>query len=107
MRFAAPEYTANLDKQILQGVMGMSGESGEAIDIVKKVLFQGLPYNDDTKLHLAKEIGDVLWYVAATADAIGYDLENIMKMNIDKLSNRYKSGKFSVEESVHRKEGDI
>lgn len=84
----------------------MSGESGEAIDIVKKVVFHGHPFGEEEKLHLAKELGDVLWYVSTSAKAIGYSLETIMEMNVEKLSKRYKDG-FSVEESMYRKKGDI
>ena len=77
--------------------------SGEAIDIVKKYLYQGHELNDN---HLAKELGDVAWYIAATADALGYDLETILQMNIDKLKARYPDG-FDVERSIHRKKDDI
>jgi NTP pyrophosphatase (non-canonical NTP hydrolase) len=56
--------------------------------------------------HLAKELGDILWYVAETATAIGFDLDTIMQMNIDKLKARYPDG-FSAEKSMHRKDGDV
>ena len=88
---------------ILQGVMGLNGEAGEAIDIVKKYLFQG---HDLDNHHLALELGDVAWYVAQAADALGYDLETILQMNIDKLKRRYPV-KFEPELSRNRKEGDI
>lgn len=89
--------------RILNGVMGMNGEAGECIDLLKKHYFQGHDLDVD---HLAKEIGDVLWYVAISADAIGYDLEDIMQLNIDKLDARYPNG-FEAERSIHRKAGDI
>ena len=88
---------------ILQGVMGLNGEAGEAIDIVKKALFQG---HDLDNRHLALELGDVAWYVAQAADALGYDLETILQMNIDKLKRRYPDG-FDSKQSINRKEGDI
>jgi len=66
-------------------------------------MFQGHPMDFD---HLAKELGDVAWYIAVTARAIGYDLETILQMNVDKLRNRYPNG-FEVERSLHRKKGDI
>lgn len=88
---------------ILQGVMGLNGEAGEAIDIVKKALFQG---HDLDNHHLALELGDVAWYVAACADALGYDLETILQMSIEKLKARYPDG-FDPERSKHRREGDI
>ena len=83
---------------LINGVMGLCGESGEAIDIVKKHLAQG---HELDKEKLAKELGDVAWYLAETATAIGYDLEDIFQMNIDKLKKRYPEG-FSVEKSVNR-----
>lgn len=89
--------------RILEGVMGLNGEAGEAVEILKKVLFQGHTFDRE---HLAKELGDVCWYLAVTADAIGYDLESIMQMNIDKLRARYPDG-FKAEKSLHRKEGDV
>lgn len=88
---------------ILQGVMGLNGEAGEAIDIVKKYLFQG---HDLDNHHLALELGDVAWYVAQAADALGYDLETILQMNVDKLKRRYPDG-FDFKRSINRKEDDI
>ena len=78
--------------------MGLCGESGEAIDLVKKHLAQG---HDLDKEKLEKELGDIAWYLAETAYAIGYDLEKIFQMNIDKLEKRYPEG-FDVNKSIHR-----
>lgn len=78
-------------------------EPGEAIDILKKHLFQG--HELDTA-HMAKELGDVAWYLAVSANAIGYDLETIMQMNVDKLKARYPDG-FDAEHSLHRNQDDI
>ena len=89
--------------RILNGLVGLNGEAGEAIDILKKHLFHG---HDLDKQHLAKELGDVAWYLAVSADAIGYDLETILQMNVNKLRERYPEG-FDSERSKHRKEGDI
>lgn len=83
---------------ILNGVLGLNGESGECADIVKKHLFQG--HGLDTQ-HLAEELGDVLWYIAVTARSIGYDLDEIAQMNVDKLLKRYPDG-FDSERSVNR-----
>ena len=88
---------------LVNGALGLCGESGEVADIVKKFWMQG--HNLDQN-HIAKELGDCLWYVAETATAIGYDLETIMQMNIDKLMRRYPEG-FSAERSQHREAGDI
>ena len=85
---------------LINGVMGLCGEAGEAIDLVKKHLAQG---HELDKEKLAKELGDVAWYLAETAHAIGYDLESILRMNIDKLRARYPEG-FSSERSVKRAE---
>ena len=85
---------------LINGVMGLCGEAGEAIDLVKKHLAQG---HELDKEKLARELGDVAWYLAETAHAIGYDLETILQMNIDKLRARYPEG-FSSERSVKRAE---
>lgn len=87
----------------LNGVLGLAGESGECVDMMKKHLFQGHPLD---KEHMAKELGDVAWYLAITAHAIGYDLETVLQMNVDKLRKRYPNG-FEAERSLHRKAGDI
>lgn len=85
---------------LINGVMGLCGESGEAIDLVKKHLAQG---HELDKEKLAKELGDIAWYLAETAYAIGYDLDDIFQMNITKLEKRYPKG-FEEEKSIHRNE---
>ena len=97
-----PEEDMSLVR-LLEGLMGLNGEAGEAMDILKKVLFQGHTLDRE---HMAKELGDVAWYLALAADAIGYDLESVMQMNIDKLRARYPDG-FEKDRSVHRKVGDV
>ena len=87
----------------LNGVMGLTGEAGECVDLMKKHLFQGHALD---KEHIAKELGDVSWYLAVTAAAIGYDLETIFQMNIDKLRKRYPDG-FDADRSQHRDAGDV
>ena len=89
--------------RLLNGLMGLNGEAGECIDILKKHLFQG---HELDKEHIAKELGDVAWYLAVSASAIGYDLETILQMNVDKLRARYPKG-FDSNLSQHRKVGDI
>jgi len=91
------------DRLLLNGLMGLNGEAGECIDILKKHMFQG--HELDTA-HMAKELGDVAWYLAVSAKAIGYDLETIMQMNVDKLKARYPDG-FDAEHSLHRNKDDI
>lgn len=83
---------------LINGVMGLCGESGEAIDIVKKHLAQGHELDRDS---LIKELGDVAWYLAETAYALDVSLEDVMKMNIEKLAARYPQG-FDQERSVSR-----
>ena len=90
-------------EQLQNGLMGLNGEAGECIDLIKKHLFQGHKLNEE---HVAKELGDIAWYLAVSADAIGYDLETIFQMNIDKLKARYPEG-FDADLSVHRKTNDI
>ena len=88
---------------LLNGVMGLCGESGEAIDLVKKWMMQGHPLD---KAHLRKELGDIAWYLAETATAIGCDLESILRENIDKLKARYPDG-FDADRSQHREREDV
>ena len=88
---------------LVNGVMGLCGEAGECIDIVKKHLFQ--KHDLDTK-HLAKELGDVAWYLAVAAYAIGYSLDTIFEMNIEKLRARYPDG-FDAQRSTHRMKEDV
>ena len=85
---------------LINGVMGLCGESGEAIDIVKKWLAQG---HELDKEKLAKELGDICWYLAETATALGLSLEDIMAANIEKLKKRYPEG-FAAEKSINRSE---
>ena len=90
-------------QQLQNGLMGLNGESGECIDILKKHLFQG---HDLDKYHIAKELGDVAWYLAVSAQALGFDLETILQMNVEKLKARYPHG-FDAGHSQHRSSGDI
>ena len=85
---------------LINGVMGLCGESGEAIDIVKKHLAQGHALD---KEKLAKELGDIAWYLAETATALDLNLEDIFEANIEKLCKRYPEG-FDSARSIHRQE---
>lgn len=87
---------------LINSVMGLCGESGEAIDIVKKWLVQGHPLDRE---HLAGELGDVAWYLAEAATALGMPLEDILRANLEKLERRYPNG-FSTERSVGREADD-
>ena len=105
---AAALRTAQTDKFstgniLLNSALGLCGESGEVADLVKKHLFQGHDLDLD---HVAKELGDISWYLAVGAYSIGYDLEEILQMNVDKLKARYPDG-FSTDRSLHRAENDV
>lgn len=88
---------------LINSVMGLCGESGEAIDIVKKWMAHG---HELDKEHLAKELGDIAWYLAEAATALDMDLEDIFRANIEKLKQRYPDG-FSSEKSKVRLQGDL
>ena len=88
---------------LINSVMGLCGESGEAIDIVKKWLAQGHPLDRE---HLAGELGDVAWYLAEAATALDVPLETVFQGNLDKLRQRYPNG-FDTGASVNRKAGDL
>lgn len=83
---------------LINGVMGLCGESGEAIDIVKKHLAQGHPLDREK---LIKELGDIAWYLAETATALDVTLEEVLEGNIEKLRRRYPDG-FDAAHSLHR-----
>ncbi len=91
-----------LDKKdvLINGVMGLCGESGEVIDLVKKHLAQG---HDLDREKMIDELGDVAWYIAETATALGADLEEVFSRNIEKLKKRYPEG-FDSSLSIHRAE---
>lgn len=101
-RLAMKTLNPALDKKdvLINGVMGLCGESGEAIDIVKKWLAQG---HELDREKLAKELGDIAWYLAETAYALDIPLEEILRGNIEKLAKRYPEG-FDSERSIFRKE---
>ena len=92
--------TCTPSDKIENGLLGLFGEGGECADIYKKYMYQGHEFDDK---HLAKELGDVLWYVAEIASGLGMPLEYIASMNIEKLKNRYPEG-FDPEKSIHRNE---
>ena len=102
-RLAMRTLNPALDKKdvLINGVMGLCGESGEAIDIVKKHLAQGHELNREA---LIKELGDIAWYLAETAYALDMPLEDVLARNIEKLMRRYPQG-FDAEKSI-RREGD-
>ena len=104
-RLAMSTLNPALDRKevLINSVMGLCGESGEAIDIVKKRLAQGHALD---KERLAKELGDVAWYLAEAATALDIPLESIFQENLEKLKNRYPEG-FDTQKSVARLSGDL
>ena len=102
LRTAQTEELTHIEL-VMNAALGLCGESGEVADLVKKHRFQGHDLDFD---HIAKELGDIAWYLAVGAYAIGYDLESIFRMNIEKLKARYPDG-FSTDRSLHRAENDV
>lgn len=88
---------------LINGLMGLTGEAGELTDLFKKWIFHNAPLDE---AHAKKEIGDVCWYIALICHCMGWELNDILRMNIDKLIDRYPEG-FDTEKSNHRKEGDV
>ena len=88
---------------LINGCLGLAGESGETLDMIKKWVFHEKELD---KEHLKKEIGDVMWYVAMICESAGFDLDDVMQTNVDKLKARYPEG-FDTYLANHRKEGDI
>jgi NTP pyrophosphatase (non-canonical NTP hydrolase) len=84
----------------------MQAESGEFSEVIKKIIFQGKPYNEDERYHLKRELGDVLWYWVQGCTALGYTPQEVMEENIKKLEARYPNG-FEVAKSENRQAGDI
>ena len=96
---------ANIERLTTAGV-GLAAESGEFLEIVKKMVFQGKPWNSDNREHLIIELGDVMWYVAQACMALDISFDDVVRGNVKKLEKRYPGGSFSVDKSENRKAGD-
>ena len=96
---------ANIERLTTAGV-GLAAESGEFLEIVKKMVFQGKPWNNDNREHLIIELGDVMWYVAQACMALDVSFDDVIRGNVSKLEKRYPGGSFSVEKSEVRAAGD-
>ena len=94
-------------ERLLTAAVGMSAEAGEFTEIVKKIVFQGKPVNQENLFHLKRELGDIMWYVSQACLGLDISLEEVIQMNFEKLSARYPEGAFSIERSENRKEGDL
>jgi len=93
--------------QLLTAALGLTAESGEFTEVVKKIILQGKPYNEDNVFHMKRELGDICWYIAQACMALDTTFDEIIEMNVDKLKARYPGGEFDVSKSENRKEGDI
>lgn len=93
--------------RLLTAAVGISAEGGEFTEIVKKVAFQGKELTNDNKLHMVKELGDVMWYVTQACICLDVTLDHILTQNMVKLLSRYPEGSFDIYRSENRKTDDI
>ena len=94
-------------QRLLTAAVGLSAEGGEFMEIVKKMVFQGKPWNDDNRKHLTIELGDVMWYVMQACMALEIPLDEVIAGNVEKLKKRYPGGEFNVYQSENRAKGDL
>jgi NTP pyrophosphatase (non-canonical NTP hydrolase) len=94
-------------QRLLTAAVGISAEGGEFMEIVKKMLFQGKPWDEHNRKHLIIELGDVMWYVMQACKALDVSLDEVVEGNVDKLKKRYPGGEFNVYQSENRREGDL
>ena len=93
--------------QLLTAALGLTAESGEFTEVVKKIILQGKPYNEDNVFHMKRELGDICWYIAQACMALDTTFDEIIEMNVEKLKARYPGGEFDVHKSENRKVGDL
>ena len=93
--------------RLLTAAVGVSAEGGEFMEIVKKMVFQGKPWDDHNRKHLVIEWGDVMWYVMQACMALNITLDDVIAGNVEKLKKRYPGGEFDVYKSENRLEGDL
>jgi NTP pyrophosphatase (non-canonical NTP hydrolase) len=96
---------ANIERLLTSGV-GINAEGGEFLEIIKKMVFQGKPWNEDNREHLIIELGDIMWYVAQATQALDISMEDVLDTNIRKLSKRYPDGTFDAYFSENRAAND-
>jgi NTP pyrophosphatase (non-canonical NTP hydrolase) len=96
---------ANIER-LLTSAVGINAEGGEFMEIVKKMIFQGKPYNEDNREHLIIELGDIMWYVAQACKALDITMDEVVSRNVEKLMKRYPEGYFDVYYSENRSEDD-
>ena len=100
------EKGANIERLLTAGV-GLNAEAGEFLEIVKKMVFQGKPWDEANREHLIIELGDVIWYAANACMALGISFEDVVARNVTKLEKRYPGGQFDGYYSENREEGDL
>ena len=100
------EKGANIERLLTAGV-GINAEGGEFLEIIKKMIFQGKPWDGHNKEHLIIELGDLMWYVAQACMALGVSFDEVIARNVKKLEARYPGGAFDVYYSENRAEGDL
>ena len=93
--------------RLTTAAVGISAEGGEFMEIVKKMVFQGKPWDEHNREHLIFELGDVLWYVAQACMALEVSVDDVVARNVEKLKKRYPGGEFDVYHSENRREGDL
>ncbi len=93
--------------RLLTAALGLTAEAGEFTEVVKKIILQGKPYNEDNVFHLKRELGDICWYLAQACMALDTTFDEVIEMNVEKLKARYPGGEFDVHQSENRKEGDL
>ena len=93
--------------QLLTAALGLTAEAGEFTEVVKKIILQGKPYNEENAFHMKRELGDICWYLAQACMALDTTFDEVIEMNVDKLKARYPGGEFDVHNSENRKEGDL
>lgn len=100
--------TTNVNISLLMTAgIGLASEGGEFNEIVKKILFQGKPLNEENIFHMKRELGDIIWYWTNACRSIGLDPNEVIAENVNKLESRYPGGKFDAYYSENRKEGDL
>ena len=92
---------------LLTAGIGLASEGGEFNEIVKKIFFQGKPFNEENRFHMKRELGDIIWYWVNACRALNYDPNEIIAENVHKLESRYPGGHFDAFYSENRKEGDL
>jgi len=92
---------------LITAAFGLTAEAGEFTEVVKKIILQGKPYNEENVFHMKRELGDICWYIAQACMALDTSFDEIMEMNVEKLKARYPGGEFDVHKSENRAEGDL